>query len=180
VIQSIAQQTLPADPALHTFRNRLAALGRLQGLVGEADGSLVNLDEIVRLEFSALGMADSERISIEGPVVPLGVSNVQTIALALHELATNAVKYGALKDESARLDVRWLVEADQDGGEYLAIDWNEQGVNRVPDSSKVGFGRQLIEKALNYTLKARTELRFNQDGISCRIEIPLLVARGKG
>ncbi|WP_233236369.1 CheR family methyltransferase [Bordetella sp. LUAb4] len=179
VIQSIAQQTLPADPALQTFRSRLSALGRLQGLIGEADGNLVNLDEIVRLEFSALGMADSGRISIEGPVVPLSVSNVQTIALALHELATNAVKYGALKDDDARLDVRWAVETDQGGGEFLAIDWNEQGVQRVPDASKVGFGRQLIEKALKYTLKARSELRFNQDGISCRIEIPLPAGGGK-
>jgi len=179
VIQSIAQQTLPADPALQTFHSRLSALGRLQGLVGEADGNLVNLDEIVRLEFSALGMADNSRISIAGPVVPLGVGNVQTIALALHELATNAVKYGALKDDDASLDVRWTVESAPEGGEFLAIDWIEQGVKRIPDSSKVGFGRQLIEKALKYTLRARTELRFNQDGISCRIEIPLAAAGRK-
>ncbi|OWT74669.1 MULTISPECIES: CheR family methyltransferase [unclassified Achromobacter] len=176
VIQSIAQQTLPADPAVQTFHDRLSALGRLQGLVGQADGNLVSLDAIVRLEFSALGMADNSRISIAGPVVLLGVGNCQTIALALHELATNAVKYGALKDDDASLDVRWTVESAPERGEFLAIDWIEQGVKRIPDSSKVGFGRQLIEKALKYTLRARTELRFNLDGISCRIEIPLPVA----
>lgn len=153
VIQSIAQQTLPSDPALQTFHGRLAALGRLQGLIGEADGSLVNLDEIVRLEFSALGKSEEDRISISGPVVQLGVGNVQTIALALHELATNAVKYGALSDDGAYLDVQWAVKRGAEGADFLVLDWTEHGLKTAPDASKVGFGRQLIEKALKYTLK---------------------------
>ncbi|QYD67047.1 PAS domain-containing protein [Paraburkholderia edwinii] len=173
VIQSIAQQTLEGDPALETFGSRLAALGRLQGLIGEANGHLIDLYDIVRLEFEALGVADSERIVIDGPVVPLGFRNVQTIALVLHELATNAVKYGALKDEEARLEVRWKIQSGQSGQESLVIDWVESGVRAAPDATKTGFGRQLIEKALRFTLHANTKLAFNTDGVSCHIEIPI-------
>lgn len=173
VIQSIAQQTLADHPALETFTNRLAALGRLQGLIGEANGDLINLSDMVRLEFDALGVADSGRIAVNGPSVPLGFRNVQTIALVLHELATNAVKYGALKDDEARLDVKWTIQAGASGAASLVIDWVESGLRTAPDASRTGFGRQLIEKALKFTLHATTELRFNADGISCHIAIPL-------
>jgi two-component system CheB/CheR fusion protein len=183
VIQSIAQQTLTRDPALDTFTSRLAALGRLQGLIGEADGNLINLGDIVQLEFEALGTAHHDRIAIGGPVVPLGLRNVQTMALVLHELTTNALKYGALKDENARLEVRWSIESAGQGNQHLSLSWIERGVQAVPDKPKTGFGRQLIEKALRFTLQARTELKFNADGVSCHIEIPLssvnsIAARG--
>ncbi|RZF30970.1 chemotaxis protein CheR [Paraburkholderia sp. UYCP14C] len=173
VIQSIAQQTLPADASLETFSSRLAALGRLQGLIGEGNGDLINLRDIVRLEFDALGVADSDRIAVTGAPVPLGFRNVQTVALVLHELATNAVKYGALRDEQARLEVRWKVQRAASGAALLVIDWTESGLRTVPDSSRTGFGRRLIEKALQFTLQASTELAFNTDGVSCHIEIPL-------
>jgi two-component system CheB/CheR fusion protein len=176
VIQSIAEQTLTADQKLETFTSRLAALGRLQGLIGEADGNLINLSDIVRLEFDALGVADGERVKISGPVVPLGFRNIQIIAIVLHELATNALKYGALKEEQARLDVRWRVEAGAARPALLVFEWVESGVRARPDSGRTGFGRQLIEKALKFTLQARTELTFTADGISCHIEIPLPAA----
>ncbi|WP_250475121.1 CheR family methyltransferase [Caballeronia sp. GAFFF1] len=173
VIQSIAQQTLTNDAALETFTSRLGALGRLQGLIGEADGNLIKLGDIVQLELSALGVADNGRITVSGPVVPLGFRNVQTIALVLHELATNALKYGALKDPAARLDVRWSVEPSAQGDSNLIIQWLECGVRTIPDTTRTGFGRQLIEQALTFSLRARTELKFNADGVSCHIEIPL-------
>ena len=183
VIQSIAQQTLTRDPALDTFTSRLAALGRLQGLIGDADGNLINLGDIVQLEFEALGTAHHDRIAIGGPIVPLGLRNVQTMALVLHELTTNALKYGALKDENARLEVRWSIESAAQGNQHLSLSWIERGVQAVPDKPKTGFGRQLIEKALRFALQARTELKFNADGVSCHIEIPLssvnaMAARG--
>jgi len=180
VIQSMAQQTLGRNVALETFNGRLAALGRLQGLIGEANGNLINLGDIVKLEFDALGVADSDRIAMDGPVVPLGFGNVQTIALVLHELATNAVKYGALKDEAARLEVSWKVGPEGNEAASLVIDWIESGVRTAPDSTKTGFGRRLIEKALKFTLHARTELVFHPGGVCCHIEIPLPSATTRG
>ncbi|CAM2195922.1 two-component system, chemotaxis family, CheB/CheR fusion protein [Paraburkholderia kururiensis] len=173
VVQSIAQQTFDAGEALATFLDRLAALGRLQGLLGEAQGELVDLTDIVRLEFETLGVSDGGQLSVAGPPVPLGFSGVQTVALVLHELATNAVKYGALKEPDAKLEIRWGLEERDARGTCLVLDWKESGVSVAPDSSKQGFGRKLIEKALTFTLRAKTDLVFNRDGIACHIEIPL-------
>jgi two-component system CheB/CheR fusion protein len=173
VIQSIAQQTLTRGPALDTFVNRLAALGRLQGLIGEANGDLIDLKDIVRLEFEALGVAGSDRITISGEPAPLAFRSMQTVALVLHELATNAVKYGALKDPAARLELSWTIGPDADGARTLGILWHESGLSCAPDPTKIGFGRQLIENSLKFTLHARSKLAFRPDGISCRIEIPL-------
>ena len=177
VVQSIAQQTLPRGPVLETFFNRLGALGRLQGLVGKANADVIDFKEIVRLEFDALGMSGSDRITVAGPSASLGFGSTQTVALVLHELATNALKYGALKDEAARLDLTWEIAPSAKGAPALKIRWHESGLTTVPDSSKAGFGRQLIEKALKFTLHAETELVFRADGISCHIEIPLSPAR---
>jgi two-component system CheB/CheR fusion protein len=105
--------------------------------------------------------------------VPLSFRSVQTIALVLHELATNAIKYGALKDGEARLALNWDVQPAAAGGGALVIDWIESGLRTPPDASKTGFGRKLIEKALKFTLHANTQLVFKTDGVTCHIEIPL-------
>lgn len=173
VIQSIAQHTMTHGPALETFANRLAALGRLQGLIGEANGDQIDLKDLVRLEFDAHGVGESDRITVSGPPAPLIFQNVQTIALVLHELVTNAVKYGALKQDGARLDVSWHIATDERDAASLVIDWKESGLTTAPDSSRYGFGRELIEKALRFTMQAQTMLAFGKDGISCHIEIPL-------
>ncbi|WP_233859955.1 CheR family methyltransferase [Paraburkholderia sp. HD33-4] len=177
VTQSIARQTLAPDPSLDTFINRLGALGRLQGLVGEAHQGLIELGDIVSLELNALGVANSSRLTVSGPPVPLGFRNVQTFALVLHELATNALKYGALKDDAARLDICWQIVAGNHHPDSLVFDWRESGLKTTPDASRTGFGRQLIEKALKFSLHATTELTFNPDGVSCHIEIPLPAAQ---
>ncbi|WP_347557188.1 CheR family methyltransferase [Robbsia sp. KACC 23696] len=174
VIQSIAEQTLASDRMLGAFTDRLAALGRLQGFIGQPERDLVDINEIIRLEFDALGVAGSARITLNGPHVLLGFRNIQTIALVLHELTINAVNYGALRDANAHLALSWRVESVGDAPDYLFIDWIETGLSIPPDDSKVGFGRQLIEKALKLTLRADTKLLFRPDGISCHIVIPLM------
>ena len=173
VIQSVAQQTLERGPALDRFISRMAALGRLQGLIGEANGDRVDFKDIVQLEFEALGVAGSERVVISGPPAPLAFRSMQTVALVLHELATNAVKHGALKDAAARLEFSWDIGPDNEGSPALRLRWHESGLTCAPDPSRTGFGRELIEKALKFTLHAHSELAFRPDGISCRIEIPL-------
>ncbi|MFL9876574.1 CheR family methyltransferase [Paraburkholderia megapolitana] len=172
VVQSIAQHTFQRGPPLDTFIGRLSALGRLQGLVGAASDEMFDLGEIVRLELDSLGVADSDRVTARGPPVGMGSRNIQTFALVLHELATNAVKYGALRDDAARLDITWRVETGERAA-ALVFDWRENGLKTPPDSSRTGFGRQLIEKALRFTLHATTELTFGADGIACHIEIPI-------
>lgn len=113
------------------------------------------------------------RVVAIGPSVPLGFDRVQILALALHELTTNAVKYGALKAEAGRLEIRWAVERGAGDAPLLVLDWRESGVVMPQDVSRRGYGRELIERALTYTARAKARLSFGADGVVCRIEMPL-------
>jgi two-component system CheB/CheR fusion protein len=172
VVQSLAQQTLGKGGSLNAYLTRLAALGRVQSLVSGAMTDHIDLTDIIRLELQAVGASD-EKVSVSGPAVPLGFELIQTFGLALHELATNAVKYGALRDGQGQLNISWSVQSNGRGTPTLLLNWKETGLEGLSEPSHRGFGRELIEQALAFTLRARTKLSFNQDGISCRIELPL-------
>jgi two-component sensor histidine kinase len=109
--------------------------------------------------------------------VPLRSRSVQTLALALHELATNAVKYGAIASPEGRLHIGWHVTENEDGtNQRLNIDWRESGVN-IPDPDSAlqnkGYGRELIERALPYQLGARTLYELGPTGVHCVIDVPI-------
>jgi two-component system CheB/CheR fusion protein len=177
VVQSVALQTIAKGAALDSFTTRLAALARVQGLVSETDLEHIDLREIVQQELAAVAGFEAglpgPKIGVAGPSVPLRVEQVQTFALALHELATNALKHGALLQDTGRLDIRWHVE-QRPRGDFLVLEWHESGVAVPTDKpARIGYGRNLIERSLRFTLRAHTELEFGADGISCRIEMPL-------
>jgi two-component sensor histidine kinase len=96
--------------------------------------------------------------------------------MALHELATNAVKYGALGAAGGRLSISWTVAPGEDGTPWLHIDWHETGVAMPPAGTAPlgsGEGRELIERALPYQLGAQTSFALGADGVRCRIAIPV-------
>ena len=123
------------------------------------------------------GHDEMRRVGLDGPSVVLPAGAVQTLALALHELATNAVKYGALAGPQGRLDVSWQLQAapDKVNGGRLHLAWVERGVSVMQDGASMrrGYGRELIEMALPYELDARTQLEFTANGVRCVIELPL-------
>ncbi|HEY0572059.1 MAG TPA: sensor histidine kinase, partial [Enterovirga sp.] len=183
VVSSLASKT--ADEAVslddfgERFGTRLAALSRVQGLLSHLTaGQRVSFDELLGSELSALGTVGDgkDKVTLDGPPgVSLRSGTVQTFALALHELATNAIKYGALSAPTGRLAVRWRVEAD--GKEpRLHVDWRESGVdmpiNGAPPQGS-GYGRQLIERALPYQLKAQATYHLGVDGVHCTIAVPI-------
>jgi two-component system CheB/CheR fusion protein len=172
IVQSLAQQSLGKTVSLEGFSARLAALGRVQSLVGGTMSDQIDLGDIIRLELEAVGAAEG-KISVSGPPIALGFELVQTLALALHELATNAVKYGALRDGQGHLKVSWRVQTNGQSVPVLLLDWVESGVRNLAKPTRKGFGRTLIEKALAFTLRAKAQLLFGDDGVSCHIELPL-------
>jgi two-component system CheB/CheR fusion protein len=172
-VQSLAMQSFERGDALQTYATRLAALGRVQGLIGKQDGDRVDLREIVEMELDSLGNVTEGRVSVKGASISLSNEHIQTLALALHELTTNALKYGALKSEHGHLAIDWHTAADGEGAEHLVLHWLETGIAVKPDPTRHGFGRQLIERALTHTMQAKTELVFEDDRVTCRIEIPL-------
>jgi two-component system, chemotaxis family, CheB/CheR fusion protein len=172
IVQSIAQQTLGKGGTLEAFSTRLAALGRVQSLVGGAMEDLIDLRDIVHLELEAVGAPADGRVNISGPRVSLGLELIQTFGLALHELATNAAKYGALKKPGGHLLISWSVSGTADSP-VLLLDWRESGIDLTPQPSRRGFGLELIKRALPFTLRAKVEHTFEPGGVSCHIELPL-------
>ena len=132
VVQSISDTTLAeagslADYAAE-FNNRLQALARVQGLLSRREDATVTLTEIVQAELAAVGVTpDGERIVVDGPPVTLPHQTMQLLALALHELATNALKHGALKGARGRLNVTWQI-LDRTEKPHLELTWVESGV----------------------------------------------------
>ncbi|MGO4387658.1 PAS domain S-box protein [Microvirga sp. 2YAF29] len=181
VVRSIAQQTMamtgPSEEFREQFYDRLAALARVQGLFSHSDEGPITIETLVRMELDALGVLQEagDRIEIVGPPVPIRPSVVQTLALALHELATNARKHGALATKRGRLRVAWLVEDGNGEGCRLRLEWVESGtaLTSEADSARRGYGRELIERALPHTLGARTSYELNADGVRCSIDMPL-------
>jgi PAS domain S-box-containing protein len=181
VIRSISAQTRAASNSLADyaveFNERLAALSRVQGLLSRGDHVPVTLAELVRIELDAVGTEpDGGRIVVNGPNVILPIVSVQILALALHELATNSLKYGVLVGSEGRLEVTWNVMAKADGSHHLALEWRESEikVRNSSDTGKKGFGRRLIEQALPYQLDASTRFVLLADGVRCSIEMPLM------
>lgn len=177
VVRVIAAQTFShggEDDSLQSFQERLGSLGRVQGLISRAEGERVKLLDIVRAELEAYDTGYGSRLEIHGPEVRLSSNQVQTVALALHELVTNAVKYGALKVPTGMLSVTWETWLGANGRPRLVLMWRESGVPMPPDAAaRRGHGRELIENALRFSLRAETQLVFSADGVWCRIELPV-------
>jgi two-component sensor histidine kinase len=160
------------------FRDRLEALARVQGLLSRLDEhERLSFDELIEAGLSVMdGKAD--KVTLHGPKgIRLRSSTVQILTMALHELATNAVKYGALGQPGAQLTVKWSLEENgADDGPWLHIDWRESNVTMPADASSsngAGQGRELIERALPYQLGAKTSYALRSDGVHCTISIPV-------
>lgn len=177
VVRSVLTRTLNTSSSLEEFgahfSGRFSAISRTQGVLARTPDGLVDLEELVSEEMHAQGVARSDQVSIEGPSVPLSDRTAQTLGLALHELTTNALKFGALATTTGKVSVRWRVLSHLDE-RRLALEWTETGVEDMrADPEHSGFGRELIEKGLPYELQAQTRLEFRPDGVWCGVELPL-------
>lgn len=162
------------------FRDRIDSLARVQRLLSRlGKDDRVMFGDLIRGELDATGVLEDDegRVTLDGPHdVPLRSSTVQTFAMALHELTTNAVKYGALHQRGGHLHVRWWVDTDEQQQRWLHVDWRETGV-AMPAQDGIaqgtGQGRALIERALPYQLRARTTYVMAADGVRCSIALPV-------
>jgi two-component sensor histidine kinase len=179
VVGAIANQTLLTsktfDEFKATFLDRLGVLARVQGLLFQMkEGERVTFDELLDSELSAKS-AYMGSVTLDGPKgIRLRSGSVQILALALHELVTNAVKYGALKQPNGHLTVRWWEETSEESGKpWLHLDWKESGVEMTPLCAGTGHGRELIERALPYQFDAQTTFVLEADGVHCTISLPV-------
>ncbi|PVM83410.1 sensor histidine kinase [Caulobacter endophyticus] len=165
-IQAISAQTFGASPLRDTFEQRLTALAAAHDLITGASWA-GSLDELVRTALDPF--LAGGRIAIDGPFVQLDDAQAVPFALALHELATNAAKYGALSTPAGRVAIAWRL--DEPG--VVDFSWTETGGPEVTAPSRRGFGSRMIERSLGGELKGSATLDFRPEGLVCTIRAKL-------
>lgn len=176
VVQAMAHQTfrgtdVPAVP-VEKFNRRLAALSGAHDALSRQNWSGASLAEIAR-QGLLICSDGSGRVSMGGPDVTLPTNATVSLVMVLHELATNALKYGALSGGSGRIDVRWDL-AERDG--WVVIHWQEHGGPLVTPPTRKGFGSRLLTDAVPRQLNGQVDLTYHPTGLHCRIAIPLAAA----
>ena len=173
IVQSIAAQSLRSSQSTasgrKSFEARLMALSRAHDVLTAESWQGANLDEIIAQAIAPYRGPQPNRIAIEGPPIRLPAKMALSFSMALHELATNAAKYGALSDHKGTLKIAWHVERN-DRSSRLRLEWRElDGPPVVPPQHK-GFGSRLIERGLAQELNGEAKMEYLPDGLRCAIE----------
>lgn len=150
---------------LETLTNRLHGMARAYSLLSNKSWTTVGIRDIVQEELAPF---DAERIQLSGPNVDLQPSQALAVSMVLHELATNAAKYGALSNENGTLEVRWKISQDR-----LALKWAEQDGPTAIEPERKGFGFVLIEGQVERQLNGKLETLFSPEGFGLKMEFPL-------
>jgi two-component sensor histidine kinase len=173
-VQALADQSLTASTSLESFREsfqgRIVAMARLhEALAGDglAGLDLRRLVELVVAPFDRGGC-----VSLAGPPVIVAAETLRTLGMALHELATNAAKHGALSVADGCVEVSWHAPGSLDSEPGLLFRWIESGGPRVSRPSRRGFGTTFLEDGLNHELGAAARIEFRPEGLRCEISIP--------
>jgi PAS domain S-box-containing protein len=177
LVQSLAAQTVRSSASLEDFNaafsGRLQALAKAHDLLMQPPSRGIGLSDLLS-SLLAPFRSREERIKASGPHIVLPEDAVVPLSMTLHEMITNAVKYGALSNVAGHIDIGWrLIERN---GYRAELTWEETGgpvVKRKP----AGFGTKLIDRVM-HDLNAETELKFDPQGLSCRIAFPLLERNG--
>jgi PAS domain S-box-containing protein len=174
IVQAIAHQTfrVAVSPieARKAFEGRLTTLSAAHNLLTKTNWEKVSLKELANLTLGD-GGTNSNRISLSGPDILLPPKEALSIAMALHELCTNAVKYGALANDEGRITVTWC--RPDANAHQLEIRWVESGGPPVVPRTHRGFGSLLLERTLAQDLEGEVKMDFRPEGLACLIVAPM-------
>ncbi|WP_337188593.1 HWE histidine kinase domain-containing protein [Phenylobacterium sp.] len=172
-VQSIARQSLRRDrdpqEMSEIFTARLVSLSAAHNVLTRESWEGAGLREIIEV---AMAPFDAPRIAMLGPDVRLGARAALAMSMALHELATNAAKYGALSNETGHVSLAWRARREK-GQAFLELEWREAGGPAVTPPSRQGFGSRLLTQGVRADLNGVAELSFEPGGLVCRITAPL-------
>ena len=175
IVQALVHQTLrddrPIEEARRTLSNRLVAMGNAVDTLLQTAWQPTSLEEIVRAGLIHSASFDG-RMRVSGPAVAVGPGAAMSLSLVLHELESNAIKYGALSNDKGAVDLRWTVVA---GGNAptLMIVWQERGGPPVSPPAGRGFGTRLIGTGIGRRLGGSAECRFEPEGLHWTLSAPL-------
>ena len=148
---------------------RIRALSATHDLLTKSQWGTTPIRDVLETEMAPYAKSDEIELVLEGPDVELAPNDALSFGLAIHELATNASKYGALSQPGGEVTVNWSLENDN----LARIEWTEKGGPPVSQDRKRGFGTELIEKIVAHELRHPVELDFDPEGVRCRLHVPV-------
>lgn len=169
LVLAIARQTAAKDRQefIERYSARIQALAANQDVLGRYDWQRIDMDRLVKAQLEPFADLIGNRITLKGPGVQLNAAAAEAIGLALHELATNAAKYGALSAAAGRIDVEWRHD-----GDAFVMSWTESGGPPVSPPKVRGFGSQVVEQMVKQTIAGDVQLAYPRSGLewhmSCR------------
>jgi PAS domain S-box-containing protein len=176
VIQAIAHQTARHSDDISDFTERFSArlvsLARTQDLLTGKDRKGALLEDLVHTQIEPFVEGEGKRLSATGPRVVLDEPATQSVGLALHELATNAAKYGALSVPQGRVTIEWELAGKPGEARPLRLRWRERNGPKVQQPTRKGFGHIVMERTLADSLQGEVKLDFAPDGLRWTAEIP--------
>jgi PAS domain S-box-containing protein len=176
-VQSIVWQALrkPSEPEVirESIESRLLALSRSHDLLTRENWEGAGLLDLLIEVLEPFGVADdrAERIVITGENIRISPKAALALGIAFHELATNAVKYGAFSNDAGSIHIGWRTDPTPEGN-WLILHWQEKDGPPVTPPSRKGFGSQVIERGLAYELDGTVHLEYRADGVICTINVP--------
>lgn len=174
LVQAIARQTAAADPKefIARFDQRVQALAASQDVLVKSGWQRIPLESLIRAQLAHFQDLLDARILIQGPTVNISATAAQTIGIAVHELATNASKYGALSTGCGRVEIAWTMLASNGAGPRFRMRWSEAAGPPVAPPTRVGFGSTVLENLARMSLSADAQLTFAASGLIWEITCP--------
>jgi len=177
MIQSVARQTIRQNPDpksfIEAFSGRLRTISDAHVLLADRDWSGVQLYEVIASQLGPKFRTAPDRAEVRGDDVALPADHAVGLGLILHELTTNAHRYGAWSNERGVVEIDWNIQNEPVRG--LSLNWREVGGPRVEKPGEYGLGARLIERSLAKVLDSDVKLDFAPDGVTARIWMPLPV-----
>jgi two-component sensor histidine kinase len=169
LVQAIARQTLASEPEdfIERFTERIQSLAANQDLLVQNEWQGVDVEDLVRAQLAHFADLVGSRITVHGSPVRLNAAAAQAIGLALHELATNAGKYGALSVGAGCVDVGWRFDSD-----IFAMSWTERKGPSVSQPKRRGFGSTVVDSMVKQTVNGEVHLDFIPSGVAWNLTCP--------
>ncbi|MET4717633.1 two-component system CheB/CheR fusion protein [Bradyrhizobium japonicum] len=181
VIQAMARQTVRTSASLADFEEqfgaRVQSLAQSNSLLIDQQWKGVSVDKLIEAQLAPFVGSDSTRFEMVGPTVTMTAETVQTLGLALHELATNASKYGALSTPNGKVVLRWSFVGGNGASEVFKLEWQEIGGPHVKPSTRKGFGHFVTDQMVTRSLDATVQADLAPDGLRWMVQMPASRAR---
>jgi two-component sensor histidine kinase len=174
VVQAMVQQTKASSCQEYVSRlkERIRGLSASYDLLVKNEWQCASLTELVRGQLAHFGDLLDVRIAVHGPELRIKSAAAQAIGMALHELATNAAKYGALSTDAGNVDITWRLERTDDDGHRFTMEWSENGGPTVVPPTRRGFGWRVLYQLTKMSLEADVALEYPPTGVVWRLDCP--------